>query len=148
MTAAPHFTANEFGPWNPGIESPVPAALLPLCTIFRPENVYTTVAEARELRGLTGLDFSDIVAFRPERLALHELLIRVSADFSVPDGSKIEDLGINFRRITGEILRRYIEPQRAAIMALFEARKRALSEFIAAELNGLFPARECCADQC
>ncbi|MDB5924944.1 MAG: hypothetical protein JWN13_3880 [Betaproteobacteria bacterium] len=142
MTAAPHFTANEFGPWNPGIESPVPAALLPLCTIFRPENVYTTVAEARELRGLTGLDFSDIVAFRPERLALHELLIRVSADFSVPDGSKIEDLGINFRRITGEILRRYIEPQRAAIMSLFEARKRALSEFIAAELNGLFPARE------
>ena len=35
----------------------------------------------------------------PERLALHELLVRVTADFSVPDGSKIEDLGINFRQI-------------------------------------------------
>ena len=135
--ATPHFTAIEFGPWNPGIESPVPGRLLHLSTMFRPENVYTTVAEARELRSLTGLDFSDLVAFRPQRLALHELLIRVSADFSVPDGSKIEDLGINFRRITGDVLRGHIEPQRDAIMSFFEARKRALSEFISAELNQL-----------
>ena len=80
-----------FGPWNPGIASPVSGDLLPLCTIFRPENVFTRFREARELRGLTGLDFTDLVAFRPERLALHELLVRVSADFSVPDGPRIED---------------------------------------------------------
>src|SRR4051812_33623760 len=109
MSAA-HAKEEQFGPWNPGIESPVPGRLLHLSTMFRPEHVYTTVAQARELRSLTGLGFSDLVAFRPERLALHEVLIRVSADFSVPDGSKIEDLGINFRRITGELLREHIEP--------------------------------------
>ena len=43
------------------------------------------------------------MAFRPGRLALHEVLIRVTADLSVPDGTKIEDLGINFRKITRTI---------------------------------------------
>src|SRR4051812_39001987 len=117
MTSEAHATEGQFGPWYPGIESPVPGHLLHLSTMLRPENVYTSVAEARELRGLTGLDLGDLVAFRSERLALHELLIRVSADFSVPDGSKIEDLGINFRRITGELLRGHIEPRREAITA-------------------------------
>ena len=65
MTSASHAAELELGPWNPGIESPVPARLLHLSTIFRPENVYTSMAEARELRGLTGLDFSDLVVFRP-----------------------------------------------------------------------------------
>ena len=44
------------------------------------------------------------MAFRPERLAVHELLIRVTADVSVPDGPNYEDLGINFREITETIL--------------------------------------------
>ena len=88
-----------FGPWAPGVESPVPENLRHLCTIFRPENSTTSWASARELRDLTGLQASDLAAFRPQRLALHELLIRVTADYSVPDGPRIEDLGINFRRI-------------------------------------------------
>ena len=77
----------QFGPWNPGLESQVPARLRHLCTIFRPENVTTNLSEAYELRDLTGLAVSELVCFRPERLALHELLIRVTADLSVPDGS-------------------------------------------------------------
>ena len=40
----------EFGPWNPGIESQVPKELCHLATIFRPENVFTGVAAAAELR--------------------------------------------------------------------------------------------------
>ena len=63
------------------------------------------------MRDLTGLDSRDLVAFRPRRLALHELLVRVTADISVPDGSRIEDLGINFRQITSAILSRYVEPR-------------------------------------
>jgi hypothetical protein len=43
----------DFGPWNPGIESQVPEHLRHLCTIFRPENGFTSVANARELRDLT-----------------------------------------------------------------------------------------------
>ena len=100
-----------FGPWNPGIESPVPEHLRHLCTIFRAENSFTSAAKARELHGVSGLELSELAAFRPERLALHELLIRVTADFSVPDGPRIEDLGINFRRIVSRILAHYIQPE-------------------------------------
>ena len=135
--------ATEFGPWNPGIESQVPDELQHLSTLFRPENVSTTLAQARELRDLTGFPLSEIVAFRPARLALHELLIRVSADFSVPDGSRIEDLGINFRRIVREILSRHIEPRLGEITALYEARRKELARRIDAQLAGLFaPAIE------
>lgn len=130
----------QSGPWNPGVESPVPSRLRPLCTIFRPANVYTPYAEARELRELTGLDYTDLVAFRPERLALHELLIRVTADFSVPDGEKIEDLGINFRRITRDILERDLEPRRAEIAALYDACTTRLRALITSELAALFPS--------
>ena len=75
MTAATERT--EHGPWNPGIRSQLPAAFLPLATIFRAENVVTSVEEAHERSAFTGLDPEDHVAFRPERLAVHELLIRV-----------------------------------------------------------------------
>ena len=105
----------QFGPWNPGLQSDIPHELRPLCTIYRPENAFTTLSEVEEMHDLTGLGMSELVAFRPQRLALHELLIRVSADLSVPDGSKIEDLGINFRRITREFLSRYIEPEMPAL---------------------------------
>ncbi len=130
--------ATEFGPWNPGIESQVPDELLHLSTLFRPENVFTNLAQARELRDLTGFELSELVAFRPARLALHELLIRVSADFSVPDGSRIEDLGINFRRIVREILARHIEPRLGEITALYDARRKELARRIDAQLTGLF----------
>ena len=107
----------KYGPWNPGIRSDLPTRLLPLSTLFRPENVYTSVEQARELRDLTGLELDELVIFRPERLALHELLIRVTADFEIPDpeGALIRDLGANFRRITQTILTHYIEPHRQEI---------------------------------
>ena len=113
-----------FGPWNPGIQSQIPADLLPLATIFRPEHVRTTLADAQELADLTGLPLTDIVAFRPERLALHEVLVRVTADISVPDGERIEDLGISFRAITRVLLERHIAPQMAAITAAYERVRR------------------------
>ncbi len=130
----------EFGPWNPGIASEVPERLRPLCTIFRPENTFTEYAKAAELRDLTGLDLADLVAFRPERLALHELLIRVTADFSVPDGTKIEDLGINFREIVRTIKARHIEPEMDAIVARYDMLKRQISGVVAAELSRLYPS--------
>ena len=81
MPTEPLISGTEtFGPWHPGIESEIPAHLLHLSTIFRPENVFTSVAHAAELHDLTGLDANDLVAFRPGRLALHEVLVRVTAD--------------------------------------------------------------------
>ena len=70
----------------------MPRELLPLSTMFRPANVLTSIEKAEELHDLTGLPIHDLVAFRPERLLLHELLIRVTADLSVPSGSRVEDL--------------------------------------------------------
>ena len=136
--AAP--TTSVFGPWYPGLESRIPERLLPLCTIFRPENVFSDIATTRELRDLTGFDYRDLVAFRPQRLALHELLVRVTADLSVPDGEKIEDLGINFRRITRNILAHDVEPAMADIVSAYDAVRSRIRATIDAALDEMFPS--------
>ena len=48
---------------------------------------------------------------------MHEVLVRVMADLSVPDGKVYEDLGINFRRMVGTILSKYVAPERAPIVS-------------------------------
>jgi hypothetical protein len=137
MTDDPDVRVEAFGPWNPGIESPVPERLRHQCTIFRPENSFTSVQSARELRDLTGLQLSELAALRPQRLALHELLVRVSADFSVPDGPRIEDLGLNFRRIVSRVLSNYIDPRMSAITAAGNVTRRQLAAIIERELAAL-----------
>src|ERR1700735_2355220 len=134
MTADADSAGRPFGPWNPGIRSPVPQELRQYCTIFLPANVFTDFAKAAELHDFTGLEVSEVVAFRPQRLVLHELLIRVTADLSVPDGEKVEDLGLNFRKMTRVILARYIEPHMNAIIASFDAMREQLARLIEAEL--------------
>ena len=123
------------GPWNPGLQSQIPAALLPLATIYRPEHVFTTLQQARELADLTGLEMDELVAFRPERLVVHELLARVTADFTVEDGQKTEDLGINFRRMTEIILTRHIAPHMPEIVATYDALRTRLFTTVSAELE-------------
>src|SRR5579864_5570758 len=120
----------EFGPWNPGIESQVPKGLRQLATIFRAENVFTSVAAASELRGLTGFNLSELVVFRPQRLALHELLVRITADFAVPDGTQIADLGLNFRQIARLLLSRYLEPSMNAITAVYRRAAQEVNDII------------------
>src|SRR5271169_2548168 len=124
-----------YGPWNPGIRSQVPKELRHLSTIFRPENVFTSIATITELQGLTGFSPSELVAFRPQRLALHELLIRITADFVVPDGSRIGDLGINFREIASRLLERHLVPEMDAITAAFDATRAELRAAIDAALD-------------
>ena len=122
MHELPHSSAAlPEGPWNPGLQSQIPEALLHLATIYRPENVNTSLREVRELADLTGLPMDELVVFKPERLVVHELLARVTADFSIEDGSKTEDLGINFRRTTDTILSRHIAPHMSGIRAAHEA---------------------------
>lgn len=127
----------DYGPWNPGIVSQVPLELRHLCTIFGPENAFTSVASATELRLLTGLPLCDLVSFKPQRLLLHELLIRVMADFSVPTGEKIGDLGINFREMTNRLLSRHIEPEMDSIVAEYAEVRRRLGDEIGAALSML-----------
>jgi hypothetical protein len=127
------------GPWNPGLQSQIPKELLPLCTIFRSENVYTGMASAEELHAMTGFDLSELVMFRPQRLALHELLIRVTADFTVPDGSQIGDLGINFRRIAGQILEHYLVPEMELLAQAFERARAEMADAVEAALGAAVP---------
>src|SRR6516164_1705253 len=139
MPAAAKTPQTRFDAWNPGIESRIPGDVRPLATIFRPENVFTSIESADEMCDLTGLPIAELVAFRPERLALHEALVRVTADVSVPDGTRIEDLGINFRKTVSVVLERYVEPRMGAIRGAYETLRRELSALIAAELAPLFP---------
>jgi hypothetical protein len=74
--------------------------------------------------GFCGLAVERLSSFRPERLALHEVLIRVMADLSVPDGEKYEDLGVNFRKMTAAIMDKYIASKMPEITRTFEQLKR------------------------
>jgi len=127
------------GPWNPGVLSQVPKELRSLSTILRPENVFTGTAAAEELHGLTGFGLGEIVVFQPQRLALHELLIRVTSDFTVPDGFRIGDLGINFRQIASRILTHYLEPEMDAIVHAFDQARRQVTDAVEAALTDVVP---------
>ena len=135
----PEDDRQAYGPWNPGIRSHVPRELRHLSTIFRPENVSTSIAAATDMESLTGFSTSELVAFRPQRLALHELLIRVTADFAVPDGSRIGDLGINFREIASLLLERYLLPEMDAITATYDRTRNELRSAVDAVLADVVP---------
>src|SRR6516225_10288596 len=135
--------AEGYGPWRPGLESELPRELLPLATVFRRENVSTSVAEAFELSDYCGLPPQELVAFRPERLIVHELLVRVTAGLAVPDGNDYEDLGRNFREIASTILSKDIAPHFEDLKRVFEEVRSATSAVIAHELSDLFaPGRK------
>ena len=126
---------NKGSAWNPEIRSTLPSPYLPLSTMFRPENVFTDIETANELSGFTGLPIQQLICFRPQRLVVHELLIRVSADIFVSDGSKYEDLGVNFRKVVARILSGYIEPHMAQIIERFERLREDSETMIAAQLD-------------
>ncbi|MGH8738206.1 MAG: hypothetical protein ACREVC_12685, partial [Burkholderiales bacterium] len=134
-------SGEAFGPWHPGIESSLPRRLLPLATLYRPENALGTLEDALELADLTGLPAEELVALRPQRLALHELLVRVTADLSVPDGPRVEDLGINFRAMTSAILARYVEPRMKDIEQTYRRLESEVAALARAELEAAFTAR-------
>jgi hypothetical protein len=122
--------AQACGPWNPGIESTLPTEFVPLATVFSAANVASSIIELKEINSFCGLALERLSTFKPERLALHEVLIRVMADLSVPDGEKYEDLGINFRQMTATIMGKYIAPELDSITALFEQLKREAGDFL------------------
>jgi len=123
------------GAWHPGIKSSLPSEYLPLSSMFQPENVFSSIETATELSDFTGLAIQQLVFFRPERLVIHELLVRVSADIFVSDGTRYEDLGINFRNVVGRILSAYIEPEMTEICDLHLALAQQARSIIDQELS-------------
>jgi len=96
--------------WNPGVGPGIPRAFRALETVFRPECAFTAADEINELSALTGLPAEELTAYRPQRLALHEIIIRVTADIAVAEGEEEEDFGRNFRRIASRIHDSYVAP--------------------------------------
>ncbi len=133
-THAPSTTAPPgeaaYGSWNPGIESALPSEFLPLSTVLSTANVSSGIDELQELSDFCGLPIERLSTFKPERLALHEVLIRVMADLTVPDGQKYEDLGVNFRQMTAAIMEKHIAPKMSEIESVFERLKREATDFI------------------
>ncbi|NVK43348.1 MAG: hypothetical protein HWE39_19065 [Oceanospirillaceae bacterium] len=103
--------STEYSAWNPGLTSEIPVEYRALETIHRPENVFTRLADVEEIAKQAGLPQDELVAFRPERLVLHELLVRVTADIVVPEGDDETALGVNFRNTAEKILVELIRPE-------------------------------------
>ena len=122
--------AENYGPWNPGVQSTLPTEFMPLATVFSLVNVSSSIGELQELNGFCGLPIERLSTFRPERLALHEVLVRVMADLSVPDGKKYEDFGVNSRQMTARIMNKYVAPKLSEINSMFENLQREASDFI------------------
>jgi hypothetical protein len=126
------------GPWNPGIGE-LTGDLLGSCTVFRAENILNDLQQAKELSGVTGIPIEELAIFRPERLALHELLVRVTADLEVPDpqSASVRSLGVNFRRVVN-VISRGISPNRAVILKEYARVEHELSRLIENELLSTF----------
>jgi hypothetical protein len=129
-TVSPAEAPTVYGPWNPGVESTLPREFLHLSSLFSAANVSSSIDELQELSDFCGLPIERLSSFKPERLALHEVLIRVMADLSVPDGNKYEDLGVNFRQMTAAIMDKHIAPKMPEIDGVFERLKREAADFI------------------
>ncbi|GJE82965.1 zeta toxin family protein [Methylorubrum thiocyanatum] len=128
----------SFHAWNPGLEPGLPRAMRPLATVFRPENVSLSLPEILELSDLSGLPATQLAPFRPERLAVHEVLIRVMADISVPVGEVYADLGLNFRRIVSTLLREGVTHRLDAVAATLDAVRAEADAALERELSALF----------
>ena len=110
----------EFSAWNPGLQQEIPAEYRELETIYRPENVKTRLADISELAKRTGLNAEELLVFRPERLAMHELIVRITADIAVREEEKEEALGLRFRQIANTIMASYISPHMTDIQKIYD----------------------------
>lgn len=119
----------KFDAWNPGLSSTIPPRLWPLVSLFRPENGIVDYAAAKEAADFCGLHPVDMAALKLERLIAHELLIRVTADLSVPDGPNYEELGLNLRGMVACINETYVVPHLDELNAKFVALKAAVANF-------------------
>jgi len=125
----------HYSAWNPGIESEIPAEYRELETIYDPANVFTTIIQVNELATETGLAAEELISFRPHRLALHELIVRITADIVVLEGELEEDLGINFRTIARYIFSQYIIPGLMQIEHGFDTMRTRIEDLTTQELE-------------
>ena len=106
--------------WNPGLESTIPPHLHDLITLFDPNNAFASYTNTQEAAHLTGLSMARLADLNFERMAVHELLIRVTAELSVPDGPSYEYLGLQLRGMVEVIHQRYVKPELPRLIAAYD----------------------------
>jgi hypothetical protein len=131
--------------WNPGITSQIPESLKPQITLFRAENATVDYQRARELADFCGLSVNELIALRVERLVVHELLVRVTSDLTVPDGPNYEDLGINLRAMVAALYE-YTLPEIPAMQKAFDEEQLVIRQFIESEIQTRLFKRPATAD--
>ena len=133
----------QYSAWNPGIETQIPYGLRELETIYHPANVSSSIDEINQLALETGLSPEELVVFKPDRLALHELIVRITADIVILEGKHEEDLGVNFRQVVHRIMDGYLTPHLQEIGRTFETLYDQVRNMVDEELSGsLFPDTE------
>ncbi|MCP3868353.1 MAG: hypothetical protein GY703_09715 [Gammaproteobacteria bacterium] len=134
---------NEYSAWNPGLESDIPPPYQQMETIYRPENVSSRFPDVAEASKQTGLNPRELVVFKPERLMLHELIIRVTASVVVPEGHDETELGRNFRQITSTILKHSIQPRMEEVTDAYDRLNTEVRDRVSHELiDSLFTTPE------
>ena len=123
------------GPWSPGLRSTIPARLMPRATLFDPTHTLVDWRTAKSLSEITGLKPLVLATFRPERLALHHVVIRVTAETHVPDGPAYADLGIALRQMARDILEGDVAAHLPDIRVAFETMRKDARAVITAELD-------------
>ena len=97
-----------------------------MITLFRPENSHVAYEQAKEAADFSGLAVEQLCELKVSRLVTHEVLIRVTADLSVPDGPSYEYLGLQLRGMADCIYRNHMLPKMTKIETGFAAiRQRA-----------------------
>lgn len=129
---------DEAGAWKPGLQSDIPTALWPLVTLFRSEHALVSHRDALELSDLTGINVLELVSLRPQRLIAHSLLVRVTADLSVPDGPNYEDLGINLRAMVASLYSKHMHSELPQITKAVENEKLQAQKFVMKQLADQF----------
>lgn len=121
--------AEGYSAWNPGIAPEIPGEFRLLETIHAPAHVFASADQIKEFSSLTGLPAEELTVFRPHRLALHELILRITADIAVPEGEEEEAFGHNFRAVAQTILND-ISPLRGSIESAYAALRQRSEETV------------------
>jgi len=121
--------------WDPGISSVIPARLRPAITLFRPENAHQGYAEVKEAADFCGLKPFELAFLKTSRLLVHELLVRVTADLSVPDGPDYEYLGLSLRSMVRCLEEDHLRPHLPKLEQKFDIFRDRMQQRITAILD-------------
>lgn len=114
--------------WNPGVSRRIPREFQHLETIYVDEPASPGLDLVEDFARLSGLPHEELAMFGPARLALHEVIVRVTADIAVSEGASEEVFGRNFRRIAGTIVSDYVAPRMPELEAMHDHLRRRTGE--------------------